>query len=49
MESLKPNDVAKIEKEFPLPESKKRKAETENTPKTKVKKGTAAYHIVTFV
>ncbi|GAA5811948.1 hypothetical protein MFLAVUS_005395 [Mucor flavus] len=35
VESLKPNDVAKIEKEFPLPESKKRKAETENTPKTK--------------
>lgn len=49
VEPLKPSDVAKIEKKFPLPKSKKRKAKTENTPKTKVKKGTTAYHIVTFV
>jgi hypothetical protein len=49
VELLKPSDVAKIEKEFPLPESKKRKAKTENTPKTKVNIATTAYHIVTFV
>jgi hypothetical protein len=46
---LKPSDVAKIEKEFPLPENKKRKAETNESSKTKVKKGTIANHILTFV
>jgi hypothetical protein len=45
---LKHNDVAKIEKEFPLPENKKIKAKTDESSKTKVKKGTTAYHIVTF-
>lgn len=40
VEPLKPSDVAKIEKEFPLPETKKRKAKakTDELPKTKVKK-----------
>lgn len=46
---LKDSDVAKIAKEFPVPESKKRKAKTEEVPKTKVKKGTTAYHVVHFV
>jgi hypothetical protein len=46
---LKPSDVAKIEKEFSLPENKKRKAKTDESSKTKVKEGTTAYHIVTFV
>jgi hypothetical protein len=49
IEPLKHNDVAKIEKEFPLSENKKRKADTDESSKTKVKKDTTAYHIVTFV
>ncbi|PHZ09424.1 uncharacterized protein RHIMIDRAFT_299847 [Rhizopus microsporus ATCC 52813] len=49
IEPLKPNDVAKIEKEFPLSENKKRKAKTDESFKTKVKKGTIAYHIITFI
>ncbi|CEG78601.1 hypothetical protein RMATCC62417_13180 [Rhizopus microsporus] len=49
VEPLKPSDVAKIEKEFPLPENKKRKAKADESFKTKVKKCTAAYHIVTFI
>ncbi|ORE11628.1 hypothetical protein BCV72DRAFT_324583 [Rhizopus microsporus var. microsporus] len=44
-----PNDVAKIQKEFPLPENKKRKVKIGESSKTKVKKGTTAYHVVTFV
>lgn len=46
---LKDSDVAKIAKEFPVPESKKRKAKTKEDSKTKVKKGTTAYHVVHFV
>ncbi|CEP10225.1 hypothetical protein [Parasitella parasitica] len=46
---LKDSDVAKIAKGFPVPESKQRKAKTEEVPKTKVKKGTTAYHVVHFV
>lgn len=49
IEPLKPSDVTKIEKEFPIPENKKRKAKINESFKTKVKKGATAYHIVTFV
>ncbi|CEG79785.1 hypothetical protein RMATCC62417_14212 [Rhizopus microsporus] len=49
VEPLKPNDVAKIEKEFSLPENKERKAKADESSKTKVKKGTTAYYIVAFV
>lgn len=50
VETLKPADVIKIEKEFPLPTSKKQKAKTDDEPKTKSKKkGTTACCIVTFI
>lgn len=49
VEPLKPSDAAKIEKQFPQPASKKRKATTTEEPKPKLKKGTTAYHIITFV
>jgi hypothetical protein len=43
-------NAPQIEKEFPQPESKKRKAKGGNSiNNTKVKKGTTAYHIVRFV
>ncbi|CEI87640.1 hypothetical protein RMCBS344292_02050 [Rhizopus microsporus] len=45
IEPLKPSDVTKIEKEFPIPENKKRKAKTNESFKTKVKKGATAYHM----
>ncbi len=39
-----------IQKEFPQPEKKrKRKANTEADYKSKVKKGTTAYHVVKFI
>ncbi|PHZ12486.1 uncharacterized protein RHIMIDRAFT_237412 [Rhizopus microsporus ATCC 52813] len=44
-EPLKSSDIAKIEKEFSLPENKERKAKTDAFSKTKVKKGTTVYHI----
>lgn len=50
VKSLKPNDAAKIEKEFLQPDNKKkRKTTTGETSKSKLKKGTTAYHIVKFV
>ena len=38
VEPLKPADVAKIEREFPLPASKKRKSKTNDAKKEKPKK-----------
>ncbi|KAG0743808.1 hypothetical protein G6F35_010349 [Rhizopus arrhizus] len=48
---LKPSDVEKIEKEFPLPDNKKkRKANVDdNAPKRKISKDTTAYHVVKFI
>lgn len=50
VEPLKKSDVAKIEKEFPQHENKKRKASSQNADKPKkLPKGTTAYHIVKFM
>jgi hypothetical protein len=50
VEPLKQSDVEQLAKEFPQPATKKRKAKAiEDGSKPKVKKGTAAYHIVRFV
>jgi transposase len=47
VDPLKPTDAEKIEKEFPLPDNKKkRKANVDNdAPKRKISKGTTAYHV----
>lgn len=49
--TLKPSDTEKVEKEFPLPDNKKkRRANVGNdTPKRKISKGTTAYHAVKFI
>ncbi|KAG1377539.1 hypothetical protein G6F61_006637 [Rhizopus arrhizus] len=51
VDPLKPSDAEKIEKEFPLPDNKKkRKANVDdNAPKRKISKDTTAYHVVKFI
>lgn len=49
VEPLKPAYITKIEKESPLPANKIRRAKVDDNMSVNPKKGTTAYHVVTFV
>lgn len=49
VDPLTKSDVQKLEQEYPRPETKKRKANTQEAKPKPLKKGTTAYHIVKFM